>query len=46
MDQEKKEKIAVFRFGVIGQMVGLKETERGLKETILRDITSRQWCTV
>ena len=43
MDQEKKEKIAVFRFGVIGQMVGLKETERGLKETILKDITSRQW---
>ena len=43
MDQEKKEKIAVFRFGVIGQMTGLKDTERGLKETILKDITSRQW---
>ena len=43
MDQEKKEKIAAFRFGVIFQMVGLKETERGKKESVLRDIVRSKW---
>lgn len=43
MDQEKKEKIATFRFGVIFRMVGLKETERGKKESFIRDITANKW---
>ncbi len=43
MVQEKKEKIATFRFGVIFQMVGLKETERGKKESLIRDITANKW---
>jgi putative transposase len=43
VDQKKKEKIAVFRFGVISRLVALKKTERGQKKTLIRDITSRQW---
>jgi len=43
MEQEKKEKIAAFRFGVIFRMVGLKETERGKKESVLRDIVRSRW---
>jgi transposase InsO family protein len=42
MDQEKKQKIALFRFGVISRLLWLKEDERQ-KEALLREITSRAW---
>ena len=42
-DKSKKEKTAVFRFGVISPLVGVKQTQRGDKERLIREITSRQW---
>ena len=43
MSAEKQEKIALFRFGVIAPLVGLKKTERGETEKIIREITKREW---
>src|SRR4030043_1120786 len=42
MDKEKKEKIALFRFGVISRLLWVKEDERQ-KEALLREITSVSW---
>jgi putative transposase len=42
MDQEKKEKIALFRFGVISRLLWVKEEERQ-QEALLREITSTAW---
>ena len=42
MDKEKKEKIALFRFGVISRLLWIKEDERQ-QEALLREITSRAW---
>jgi len=42
MEKEKKEKIALFRFGVISGLLWVKEDERQ-KEALLREITSRTW---
>src|SRR4030042_2838601 len=42
MDKEKKEKIALFRFGVISRLFWIKEDERQ-QEALLREIISRAW---
>ena len=42
MDKEKKEKIALFRFGVISRLLWVKEDERQ-QEALLREMTSRAW---
>ena len=43
MSAEKQEKIALFRFGVIAPLMGLKKHERGAGEQMIRQITKRQW---
>jgi transposase InsO family protein len=43
MSAEKQEKIALFRFGVIAPLVGLKNQGRGAVEQMLRQITQREW---
>ncbi len=40
---DKQEKIALFRFGVIAPLVGVKKQERGATERMIREITQRQW---
>ena len=42
MDKEKKEKIALFRFGVISRLLWVKEDERQ-QEALLREMTSTAW---
>ena len=42
MDKEKKEKIALFRFGVISRLLWIKGEERQ-QEVLLREITSTAW---
>jgi len=42
MDDDMKKAIAIFRFGVIADLVGRKLT-RGEKERILREKASCQW---
>jgi len=42
MDEETKKTIAVFRFGVIADLVGRK-LSRGEKELILREKSSSRW---
>ena len=42
MDKEKKEKIALFRFGVISRLLWVKEDERQ-QEALVREITSTAW---
>jgi hypothetical protein len=42
MDKEKKEKIALFRFGVISRLLWIKEDERQ-QEVLLREIISTAW---
>src|SRR4030066_1118586 len=42
MDKEKKEKIVLFRFGVISRLLWVKEDQRQ-QEALLRDITSTAW---
>ena len=42
MDKEKKEKIALFRFGVISRLLWVKEDERQ-QEALLREILSTPW---
>lgn len=43
MDEEKLEKIALFRFGVIAPLLGLRKTNQGEKEEIIREITEKTW---
>ena len=43
MSAEKQEKIALFRFGVIAPLMGLKNQGRGATEQMLRQITQREW---
>ena len=43
MTKEKQEKIALFRFGVIAPLMGLKNHERGAIEQMIRQITQREW---
>src|SRR4030042_395332 len=42
MDKERKEKIALFRFGVISRLLWVKEDERQ-QEALVRQITSTPW---
>ncbi len=43
MKKAKKEKVALFRYGVIAPLVNLRETQRGQMEAIIKEITSKQW---
>jgi transposase InsO family protein len=43
MEREKKEKIALFRFGVIAPLISIKKTEKGERERRIREITEVQW---
>ena len=43
MEREKKEKIALFRFGVIAPLIAIKKTEKGERERRIREITQVQW---
>lgn len=42
MEEKKKEKIALFRFRVIAELVGLRKQEWGKKEEILQKITQNE----
>lgn len=43
MSKEKQEKIALFRFGVIAPLVGLKAHEGSSREELIRRIVQKQW---
>lgn len=43
MDEDAKRTIAVFRFGVISDLVGGRKLNRGEKELILKEKSSLQW---
>ncbi len=42
MDKDKREKVALFRFGVISRLLWIKEDERQ-KEALFREIISTAW---
>jgi len=42
MDKDKREKIALLRFGVISRLLWVKEDERQ-QEALLREITYTAW---
>lgn len=39
----KRKKIALFRFGVIAPLIGVKKTGKGAKQKLLNEITQKQW---
>ena len=43
MEKDRKKEVAMFRFGVIHPLIGLKDTERMKKEPVIREIISREW---
>jgi len=43
MDEDAKKAIAVFRFGVIADLVGGRKLLRGEKEALLREKASLSW---
>lgn len=43
MEEDKKRKIALFRFGVISGIVSVKETDKGERESRIREVTSKEW---
>jgi putative transposase len=43
MDQDKRQRIAVFRFQVIGDLVGNADLSPGEQERLLREKCSRKW---
>jgi transposase InsO family protein len=43
MDEERKKKVSVFRFGVIHDLVGGRRLSRGQKETLIREKSSHEW---
>jgi hypothetical protein len=43
MNEDTKKEIAVFRFGVIADLIGGRKLLRGEKEHILKEKTSSQW---
>ncbi len=43
MDQELRQKLSLFRFTLISQLVSRKGMSRGEQEAILRDITAKDW---
>ena len=43
MKKNKKQKIALFRFGVIAGILNVKETEKGEREKRIGEVTSKEW---
>lgn len=43
MEQDKREQIALFRFGVISALVNLRSKVPGERERIIRQITQQEW---
>jgi len=43
MKKDKKQKIALFRFGVISGVLNVKETEKGEREERIGEVTSKEW---
>jgi transposase InsO family protein len=43
MEDEKKEKIALFRFGVISELVGATHLDYGDAEALIRQLAGRRW---
>jgi transposase len=43
MEEDKKRKIALFRFGVISGIISVKETDKGERESRIRAVTSKEW---
>ena len=43
MKKDKKQKIALFRFGVISGILNVKETEKGEREKRIGEVTSKEW---
>lgn len=43
MDEERKKRIAEFRFGVIHDLVGVRRLTRGEKKRVLREKSSCEW---
>lgn len=43
MDEKQREQIALFRFAVINPLVSQRHLGRGQRETLITEITERQW---
>jgi transposase InsO family protein len=43
MNEEKKKRIAVFRFGVIADLVGARQLNRGETERLMREKCAQKW---
>lgn len=43
MEEERKKRVAVFRFGVIADFVGTRQLDRGETERLIRDKCARKW---
>lgn len=43
MEEDRKQKIAMFRFGVISGILSVKETEKGKREERIREAASKEW---
>jgi transposase InsO family protein len=43
MEEEKKQQIALFRFGVISNLIGLRKQEKGDRERFIAGIVSARW---
>lgn len=43
MKKEDQEKMAMFRFGVISPLIGLRRTRKGERENILKELTESEW---
>jgi len=41
--EEQKKNIALFRFGVISELIGRKDIRRGEREAVIRELTTREW---
>src|SRR3990172_573391 len=43
MKKNKKQKLALFRFGVISGILNVKDTEKGEREKRIGEVTSKEW---
>jgi transposase InsO family protein len=43
MEEHKKQKIALFRYGIIAELTGLRQTQRGEREKLISELVSRSW---
>lgn len=43
VDKEQKQRIALFRFGVIAELVGRRDLRRGERERKIRELAGREW---